>query len=81
MTKQQYFLPLQIEELGDGRFLGRSVQLPGLNVQGDSIEDVLRLAPKVAQSLIAAMRTKGVPIPRGLTAVRAPLRVKVLVAV
>ncbi len=63
-----YVLPLHIEQLEDGRFLGRSPKLPGLNVQGDSIAEVLRLAPKIARSLLAAMRSKGVPLPRGLVA-------------
>ena len=74
-----YVLPLQIEQLEDGRYLGRSRMLPGLNVQGDSIAEVLRLAPKIARSLLAAMRSKGVPLPRGLVAAMSPLRVQVLV--
>jgi predicted RNase H-like HicB family nuclease len=72
-------LPLNIEQLEDGRYLGRSPKLPGLNVQGDSIAEVVRLAPKVAQSLLAAMRAKGVRLPRGLTPAKSPLRVQVLV--
>ena len=63
-----YVLPLHIEQLEDGRYLGRSPKLPGLNVQGDSIDQVLRLAPKIAGALLAAMRSKGVPLPRGLVA-------------
>ena len=74
-----YVLPLHIEQLEDGRYLGRSPKLPGLNVQGDSIAEVLRLAPRIAQSLLAAMRAKGVPWPRGLVAAMSPLRVQVLV--
>ncbi len=64
-----YVLPLHIEQVEEGRYLGRSPKLPGLNVQGDSIAEVVRLAPKVAKSLLAAMRAKGVPPPRS---VRAP---------
>lgn len=79
MSKKRYVLPLEVEQLEDGRYLGRSPKLPGLNVQADSIEEVVRLAPKVAGSLLAAMRAKGVALPRGLTAVRTPLRVQVLV--
>jgi len=74
-----YVLPLHVEQVEDGRFLGRSPKLPGLNVQGDSIAEVVRLAPKVARSLLAAMRAKGVPPPRGLAAAKSPLRVQVLV--
>lgn len=76
-----YVLPLHIKQLEDGRFLGRSPKLPGLNVQGVSIAEVLRLAPKIARSLLAAMRSKGVPLPRGLVAAMSPLRVQVLVKV
>jgi len=67
MTGQQYILPLQIEKLEDGRYLARSPQLPGLNVQADTVEEVVRLAPEIARSLIAAMREKGVPAQQGLT--------------
>ena len=77
--KDGYVLPLHVEQLEDGRYLGRSSKLPGLNVQGDSIAEVIRLAPKVARVLLAAMRAKGVPPPRGLTAATSPLRVQVLV--
>jgi predicted RNase H-like HicB family nuclease len=81
MRKREYILGLTIEQLEDGRYLGRCPRLPGLNVEGDSIEDVLKLAPKVARALIAAMEEKGVALPRGLTRAKAPLRVQVLVAV
>lgn len=63
MVKQHYVVPLQIERLDDGRFLARSARLPGLNVQADSVDEVMRLAPKVARALIAAMRSKGVAPP------------------
>jgi len=80
MAKQHYVLPIRIEELEGGRYLGRCDKLPGLNVQADSVQEVLRLAPKVARSLIAAMREKGVPLPRGLTGARMPLKIQVLVS-
>jgi len=80
--KDHYILSLRIVRLEDGRFLGRSQRLPGLNVQGDSVEEVLKLAPRVARDLLAAMRSKGVALPRGLTkATTTPLRVELLVAV
>lgn len=78
--RSAYVLPLQIRRLEDGRFLGRSSRLPGLNVEADSIEDVIRLAPKVARALIAAMREKGVPLPARLTASRSSLSVQLLVS-
>ncbi len=67
MKTRQYILPLKIERLEDGRYLARSLRLPGLNVQGDSMEEVMKLAPEVARSLISAMKSEGVPLPRGLT--------------
>ena len=80
MSKQHYLLHIHIEELEDGRYLGRCDKLPGLNVQADSVQEVLRLAPKIARSLLVAMRAKGVPPPRGLTNARMPVRVQVLVS-
>ena len=76
---QGYVLPLHVEQVAEGRYLGRSPKLPGLNVQADSIADVVRLAPKVARSLLAAMRAKGVPPPRGFAAAKSPLRIRVAV--
>ena len=73
MKTRQYILPLKIERLEDGRYLARSLRLPGLNVQGDSMEEVMKLAPEVARSLISAMKSKGVPLPRGLTSPKIPL--------
>jgi predicted RNase H-like HicB family nuclease len=50
-----YKIDLQIERLPEGVFLGTSPDLPGLVVQGGSIQEVLRLAPDVAHDLIAVM--------------------------
>lgn len=77
--KESYLLPLSIEEMEDGRFLARSPKLRGLNVVGDSIEDVVKLAPKVAKALLAAMKSKGVPTPRGLVITGSPIKVQILV--
>ncbi len=81
LKKNHFLLPLRIEELDDGRFLGRSPSLPGLNVQAETVDEVLRLAPRIARALIEAMREKGVPIPRGLAKKKTPLRVELLPAV
>lgn len=81
LKKTHYLLPLRIEELEDGRFLGRSPSLRGLNVQADTFDEVLRLAPRIARALIEAMRKKGVPIPRRLARKKTPLRVELLLAV
>jgi predicted RNase H-like HicB family nuclease len=71
---------MKITDLGDGRYLGRCSTLPGLNVEADSVEEVLRLAPKVARALIEAMRDKGVPLPRSLDSAAPPMSIHLLVA-
>ena len=77
----RYVLPLRIRQLEDGTYLARSSRLPGLNVQAESIDEVVKLAPKVAQALIAAMLEKGVRLPKGLATTKTPLTVEVLVPV
>lgn len=79
MNRQSFLLSLRIEQLADGRYLARSSRLPGLNVQGSSLEEVVRLAPKVARALISAMRSKGVRLPDRLATSKSPLRLQVLV--
>lgn len=80
MRRESYVLPLLIERLDDGRYLGRSSYLPGLNVRADSIEEVVRLAPKVAKALIAAMKSKRVSLPPRLIRHRSQVRLDVLVS-
>ncbi len=56
-----YDLQLTIETLNDGdyRYMATSPDLPNLIVAGDTIEEVLALAPQVAASLIASMKAAG----------------------
>lgn len=75
-----YILRLTVRKLGNGRYLGRSRVLPGLNVEGSSIAEVMRLAPRVAGALIAAMKMKGVRLPGSLASAKAPMSVHLLVA-
>jgi predicted RNase H-like HicB family nuclease len=59
-------LRVEVEELDDGgdyRYLGTSPDLSNLIVVGDTIEDVLALAPGVARALIEAMREHGQAVP------------------
>ncbi len=79
-TPDQYLLPLTIERLDDGSYLGRCSRLPGLNVQAGSVDEVVRLAPRVARALISAMRKKGIRVPAALVAAKTPLKVQMLVA-
>jgi len=58
-----YKVTLEIDELPEGPHLGTSPDLPGLVVQGDSVQAVLRLAPEIAHDLIAVMIETGQPLP------------------
>jgi predicted RNase H-like HicB family nuclease len=62
-------LQITIEELGDGsdyRYLAISPDLPNLLVVGDTIDEVLSLAPRVASTLIASMKAAGDQLPSSL---------------
>jgi predicted RNase H-like HicB family nuclease len=57
-----YELQIEVEELKDGgdyRYMATSPDLPNLIVVGDTIEEVLELAPSVAGALIASMQAAG----------------------
>jgi predicted RNase H-like HicB family nuclease len=74
-----YKITLEIEQLPEGAYLGTSLDLPGLVVQADSVQEVLRLAPAVAHDLIAVMVETNQQLPAGIETVTAPGRVPVLV--
>jgi len=71
---------MRIRRLEDESYLGRASSLPGLNVQADSVEEVLRLAPRVAKALIEAMRAKGVKLPNMLATLKPTTNVHLVVA-
>ena len=58
-----YSVTLEIEHLPEGPYLGTSPDLPGLIVQADSPEKVVRLAPDSARDLIEIMQETGQPLP------------------
>lgn len=69
-----YDLRIQVEELNDGgdyRYLATSPDLRNLLVAGDTVEEVLTLAPQVASALIASMKAAGDPLPAKLRAIPA----------
>jgi predicted RNase H-like HicB family nuclease len=69
-----YDLRIQVEELDDGgdyRYMATSPDLPNLLVAGDTVDEVLALAPQVASALIASMKTAGDPLPARLHAIPA----------
>lgn len=74
-----YKITLEIEHLPEGPYLGTSPDLPGLVVQGESIQEVLRLAPDVAHDLIEVMIETNQQLPPGIETITAPGRVSVLV--
>jgi len=64
-----YDLQITIEELDDGsdyRYMAVSPELPNLIVVGDTIEEVLSLAPEVAAALITSMKASGDKLPDNL---------------
>jgi predicted RNase H-like HicB family nuclease len=77
--KDVYKITLEIEQLPEGPYLGTSPELPGLVVQGESVQEILSLAPDVAHDLIAVMVETNQPLPPGIETVTAPGRVPVLV--
>ena len=70
-----YKITLEIEQLPEGPYLGTSPELPGLVVQGESVQEILRLAPDVAHDLIAVMVETNQPLPSCIEIVTAPRRV------
>ena len=74
-----YKITLDIERLPEGLYLGTSPELPGLVVQGESVEQVLQLAPDVAHDLIAVMVETGQPLPHTIETVSTPSRIPLLV--
>ncbi len=78
-TRSMYKITLEIEQLPEGPYLGTSPDLPGLVVQADNVQEVLRLAPDVAHDLIAVMIETKQKLSPGIETVTAPGRVPVLV--
>ena len=77
----RYILPIEIQQLEEGGYLARSPALPGFLVQADTVEEVISLAPGVAQTLFEAMQEKGVPFPETLHTVEPPFHADLLVPV
>ena len=70
-----YRITLEIEHLPEGPYLGTSPDLPGLIVQAETAEEVIRLAPDIAADLIQVMQEMGQPLPTQPVALFTPLRV------
>ena len=77
----RYKLPIEIQLLEEGYYLATSPALPGFLVQAQTLDEVLHLAPGVAQALIEAMQEKGVSLPQPLQSVEPPFHVELLVPV
>ncbi len=76
-----YKLPIEIRSLEEGGYLATSSVLPGFLVQAETVEGVLKLAPGIAQTMIEAMREKGVPLPRALQSVEPPFHAEIVIPV
>ena len=76
-----YILPIEIQPLEEGGYLARSPDLPGFLVQADTVEELVGLAPGVAQTLIEAMQEKGIPLPETLHTAEPPFHTDLLVPV
>ncbi len=66
-----YEMRIEIEELDDSddyRYLATSPDLKNLIVVGDTVDEVLTLAPQVASALIASIKAAGDPLPKTLRA-------------
>ncbi|MBK7199445.1 type II toxin-antitoxin system HicB family antitoxin [Candidatus Amarolinea dominans] len=74
-----YKITLEIEHLPEGPYLGTSPDLPGLIVQAETAEEVIRLAPDIAADLIQVMQEMGQPLPTQLVTLLTPLRVPIAV--
>jgi predicted RNase H-like HicB family nuclease len=74
-----YTITLSIKRLPEGPYLGTSPELPGLIIQADTPEEVIRLAPDIAQDLIAVMHKAGQPLPPRLRPLETLMRVPIAV--
>jgi predicted RNase H-like HicB family nuclease len=64
-----YDLRINVEKLqddGDYSYMASSPDLPNLIVAGDTVDEVLALAPQIASALIASMKSAGDPLPKKL---------------
>jgi len=74
-----YTITLEIEHLPEGPYLGTSPDLPGLIVQANTAEEVLRLAPDIARDLIEVMQETGQVARTPLMPLQTPFRVSLAV--
>lgn len=65
-------MTLEIEQLPEGLYLGTSPDLPGLVVQGESVQEILRLAPDLAHDLIVVMVETNQKLPPGVETLQGP---------
>jgi predicted RNase H-like HicB family nuclease len=74
-----YRIMLEIEQLPEGPYLGTSPDLPGLIIQADTPEEVIRLAPDIAHDLIGVMQDNGQSLPAHLESFPTPRQLPVMV--
>ncbi len=78
----RYKISLVVESLSEGGYLVTSPDVPGLLTDGDAIEEALANVPDAVQTLIEAMRFKGVPLPPALRPIddRTPVDLETIVS-
>jgi predicted RNase H-like HicB family nuclease len=74
-----FALPIEIEPTETGGYLAASPVLPGFLVEGETMEEVYREAPVVAQALLEAYQDTGIALPAALARVSDHLSISVLV--
>jgi len=62
MTKT-YMLPVEVQDLEDGRFLAVCPTLEGCHAEGDTISDALDNVEDMARIVIELCLEKGLPLP------------------
>ena len=59
----EFYLPVQIEPLEEGGYLGTSSDLPGLVAQGRTVAETIEIAQDVARKLVESYVEHGDPLP------------------
>jgi len=75
-----YRIMLDIEQMEDGSYMATSLDLDGFLVLADTVDELFRLAPGVAKSLIETMREEGIEPNISRKAFHFPVKVEMLVA-
>ena len=70
MSTKPIELPVELEDLGNGRVLVYTDAMQGCLAEGDSVEDALENVEDVARVLLELTEEFGDPVPRGMNGYR-----------